>query len=305
MRIVAALGGNALQRRGERMSEDHLRANVRVAIAALAPLVHEGHELVITHGNGPQVGMIALQNEAGPEEGRCALDILGAQSQGMIGYLIEQEMRNRLGGKRAVATLLTQVLVDSSDAAFAHPSKPIGLHYDEVQAREKERSSGWTMMRDGAKWRRAVASPQPLDIPDADVIEMLAKQGTVTICLGGGGVPVVRDANGALKGVEAVIDKDIASALLAQKLRADRLLLLTDVDAVYEDWGDGKLKPMRRMDAAVIDPLRFEEGTMRPKIAAAKAFALTTGKSCAIGALEDAAELLGGGKGTIINSARA
>lgn len=302
MRIVAALGGNALQRRGERMSEDRLRENVHTAVAALAPIARAGHELVITHGNGPQVGMIALQNEAGPEEGRCALDILGAQSQGMIGYLVEQAMRNVLGGSRPVATLLTQVVVDARDPAFTHPSKPIGLHYEEGQAREKERTQGWAMMRDGARWRRAVASPQPLDIPDVVLIETLSRQGIVAICLGGGGVPVVRLEDGSLQGVEAVVDKDLASSLLAQKIRADVLLLLTDVDAVYEDWGKSNSRPLREADAALLDPQRYEAGTMRPKIAAAKSFALATGKSCTIGALEDAVALMQGVRGTVVSS---
>ncbi len=299
MRIVAALGGNALLRRGETMTLEHMRLNIRSAVNALAPLAH-AHQLVITHGNGPQIGIIALQNEAGSEEARNPLDVLGAQSQGMIGYLIEQEMRNVLGNERAVATLLTQVVVGADDAAFLHPSKPIGLHYDETQAREMERERGWKMMRDGAKWRRAVVSPRPLDIPDIDVIEALVAKNVVTICLGGGGVPVARSDDGALHGVEAVIDKDLASSLLAQRLHADALLLLTDVDAVYDDWREGKSKPLRRALASSLDPMRYEAGTMRPKIEAAKSFAMAGGL-CAIGKLEQAAALLAGKAGTLVS----
>lgn len=304
MRIVAALGGNALLRRGETMSEQHLRANVRIAARALASLCLAGHELVITHGNGPQVGILALQNAAGPEEGRAALDILSAESQGMIGYLIELEMRNALRGAHACATLLSQVVVDAQDAAFTAPTKPIGLHYDETQAQELAASKGWVMKPDGSRWRRVVASPMPLEIPDIDVIETMAARGVVTICLGGGGVPVVREVDGSLRGVEAVVDKDHASALLAREIHADALLLLTDVDAVYDEWRGGRGKPLRRLDARDLDPLHYEAGTMRPKIAAAKAFALATGRPCAIGALEDAGALLEGGAGTLVVGAR-
>ena len=300
MRIVAALGGNALLRRGEAMSEERLRANVRAAALALAPLCDAGHELIVTHGNGPQIGLIALQNAAGPEEGRCGFDILGAQSQGMIGYLLEQELRNILRGARACATLLTQVIVDPADTAFARPAKPIGPLYEESEAQTLARIHGWTMMRDGTKWRRAIASPQPLEIADTNVIEGLASRGAVTICLGGGGVPVARARDGTLRGVEAVIDKDLASSLLARELDADALLLLTDVDAVYRDWGAGAAQALRALPAASLEPAEFEAGTMRPKIAAAKAFVLATGKLCVIGHMEHAAELLEGKSGTLV-----
>lgn len=299
MRIVAALGGNALLRRGEIMSEAQMRANVQVAANALAPLARD-HHLIITHGNGPQIGIIALQNEAGPEQSRSHLDVLGAQSQGLIGYIIEQEMRNALRNERGVATLLTQIVVDAADAAFEHPSKPIGLYYEEAEAREMECQRGWHMIRYGAQWRRTVASPLPLDIPNIEVIEALASKGIVTICLGGGGVPVVRDQDGALHGVEAVVDKDLASSLLASRVRADALLLLTDVDAVYEDWDEATTKPLRNVFAASLDPQNFEAGTMRPKIEAAKNFVLSGSGLCAIGRLEDAGMMLAGRAGTLI-----
>lgn len=303
MLVVAALGGNALLRRGEAMSEAHLRANVKVAARALAAICAQGHDLVITHGNGPQVGIIALQNEAGPEEGRAALDILNAQSQGMIGYLLELEMRNALVGARPCATLLTQVEVSPDDPAFKSPRKPIGLHYDEAQARELAAAKGWTVRPDGGKWRRVVASPMPLAILDLAPLKRLVEAGVLAICLGGGGVPVVRDADGLMKGVEAVVDKDHASALLARELRADALLLLTDVDAVYEDWDAGRRKPLPEVRAIGLDPQRFEAGTIRPKIAAAKDFVLGAGGVCVIGALEQAEDALAGRAGTRILAA--
>jgi carbamate kinase len=299
MRVVAALGGNALLRRHEIMSESSMRKNICSAVNALVPIARM-HQLIITYGNGPQIGIIALQNEAGPEEGRNPLDVLGAQSQGMIGYLIEREMRNALGKEFPVATLLTQVLVDADDPAFLRPSKPIGLRYEESQAQELEGKRRWTMVRDGTKWRRAVASPPPLAILDIDVIEAIVSKGFITICLGGGGVPVARDKDGVLHGVEAVIDKDVASSMLAQNLQADALLLLTDVDAVYEGWGKDSSRRLSRVLASSLDPQQFEAGTMRPKISAAKSFVMSGG-ICAIGRLEDALELLAGNAGTLIS----
>jgi carbamate kinase len=302
MRVVAALGGNALLRRNEIISQSTMQENIRSAVNALVPIARS-HQLIVTHGNGPQIGIIAMQNEAGPEEGRSPLDVLGAQSQGMIGYIIEREMRNALGKRRSVATLLTQVLVDPDDPAFLLPSKPIGLHYEESHAQELGGKRRWTMVRDGTKWRRAVASPQPVAILDIEVIEALVSNGFITICLGGVGVPVARDRDGMLHGVEAVVDKDLASSMLAQKLHADALLLLTDVDAVYESWGKEPSRRLTRVLASSLDPQQFEAGTMRPKISAAKSFVLSGG-ICAIGRLEDASDLLAGKTGTLVSTSR-
>jgi carbamate kinase len=303
MRIVVALGGNALLRRGEPMTAASQRANVGRAVAALLPLFETGHRLVITHGNGPQVGLLALQAAAGPRDGAHPLDVLDAESEGMVGYMIEQELDNALPGGRLLATLLTQVLVERRDPAFRNPTKPIGPVYDEAQARKLADARGWSIARDGGGWRRVVASPQPMQILEARVIELLVSQGVTVICAGGGGIPVVERSDGTLAGVEAVIDKDLASALLARQLRADQLLLLTDVEAVYLDWGTDAARPIRRAGATALKPDDFAPGSMRPKIEAAIGFAAATGRACSIGRLEDAADIVAGAAGTRIDVA--
>jgi carbamate kinase len=303
MRIVVALGGNALLRRGEPMTVDTQRANVRRAVTALLPLFEAGHQLVITHGNGPQVGLLALQAAAGPEEGAYALDVLDAESEGMVGYLIEQELDGILPSGHLVATLLTQIIVDRHDPAFRHPAKPIGPVYDKAQAEQLALARGWRIAKDGKGWRRVVASPQPRQILEARVIELLVSQGVTVICAGGGGIPVVERSDGTLIGVEAVIDKDLASALLARQLRADQLLLLTDVDGVYVDWGTEAARPIKKAGAAALRPEDFAPGSMRPKIEAATGFAAETGRPASIGRLEDAAVIVAGGAGTRIDAA--
>lgn len=306
MRIVAALGGNALLRRGEAMSEANQRANIRAAVAALMPLVRAGHSLFVTHGNGPQIGMIALQNLNGPPEGICGLDVLGAQSQGMIGYLIEQEMRNALPPGRSCATMLTQVLVHQADERLQRFEKPVGPLYGEREADRLRRERGWTFVHvgpagaGGAAWRRAVPSPKPCEILGIETLVQLADNGTVVICLGGGGVPVVKDIAGRISGVEAVVDKDHASALLARGVGADALLLLTDVEGVLDNWATPTQRLIRRIDADTVDPVVFEAGSMRPKVAAARDFVLATGKSCAIGRIGEAGALLAGQAGTLV-----
>lgn len=300
MRIVAALGGNALLRRGEPMTAEAQRRNARIAAQALAPLVRDGHELIVTHGNGPQVGLIALQAAAGPEDGRYTLDILGAESEGMVGYLIVQELRNALPAGSEAAALLTQVRVDPQDPAFARPTKPIGPLYDTDEARRVAAARQWRMAPDGDRFRRVVPSPAPVEILEANVIALLAARGVTLVCVGGGGIPVVRHADGALRGVEAVIDKDRASALLASQLEADRLLLLTDVDAVYRGWGSENATPIAAIDPQALDPTAFEEGTMRPKVEAAARFADRAGRAAGIGSLSEAAEILAGRRGTTI-----
>lgn len=300
MRILAALGGNALLRRGEPMTADTQRANVETAAASLAAIIAAGHQLVITHGNGPQVGLIALQAAAGPPDGVYPLDILGAESEGMIGYLIELAMRNLLPAGALVACLLTTTRVGADDPAFQHPTKPIGPVYEEAEAKGFEKTLGWSIAPDGPKWRRVVPSPEPLEILEAPVIAMLAERGVTVICAGGGGIPVITRTGGGLVGIEAVIDKDRASALLAVALKADRLLLLTDVDAVYSGFGKPDAKPIARIDAAIIDPQAYAAGSMRPKVEAAAMFAKAGCGTAAIGRLQDGIAILAGTAGTII-----
>jgi carbamate kinase len=298
MRIVIALGGNALLRRGEPPTTTNQRHNVRIAAAALAPIARR-HDLVISHGNGPQVGLLALQGAACRPDDAYPLDILDAETEGMIGYLIEQELGNLLPDRHC-ATLLTQIEVDPHDPAFCHPDKPIGPVYPEIEARTVAQERGWNIARDGAHFRRVVPSPRPQRIFELNVIELLVSQGVVVICAGGGGIPVVCREDGSLIGVEAVIDKDLASALLARELRADALLLLTDVDAVYRDWGTPHAHAIRRITPQALRALDFAPGSMGPKVQAACEFVEQTGGMAGIGQLSDALAILGGKAGTEI-----
>ena len=297
MRIVVALGGNALLRRGEAPTGNNQRRNVRVAAEALAPLVRD-HQLVITHGNGPQVGLLALQSAARPADEALPLDVLDAETEGMIGYLIEQELSGLLPPDRLCATLLTQIEVDADDPAFRDPSKPIGPIYGEQEARRIARERGWSVARDGEHFRRVVASPRPRRILELGVINQLVDRGVVVICAGGGGIPVVRRADGSLIGVEAVIDKDAASSLLATALEADALLMLTDVDAVYLDWGLAHARPLHDVNVAELRRHRFAAGSMGPKVEAACDFVEAGGGLAGIGALADAQAILDGLAGT-------
>jgi carbamate kinase len=301
MRVVAALGGNALLRRGEPADADAQRVNVRAAVRALAELARE-HELVVTHGNGPQVGLLALQGEAYPEVRTYPLDVLGAETEGMIGYLLEQELGNELGDAR-VATLLTQVVVDPADPAFGHPTKPIGPVYDRATAQRLARDRGWTVAPDGHRWRRVVASPEPLAIVELRTIRLLVDAGTTVICAGGGGIPVAPDRAGRMHGVEAVIDKDLATSLLARELGADALLLLTDVPAVVAGWGTEEARPLQEATPAELRALGLEAGSMGPKVEAVCRFAEATGGIGGIGALADAAAILRGDAGTLVTPA--
>ena len=305
MHLVVALGGNALLKRGEPMTAETQRANVRRAAKSLAELIRAGHQIVVTHGNGPQVGLLALQAAAGPKDGAYPLDILGAESEGMIGYLIEQELGNLLPRGALLATLLTQIRVDASDPGFGRPTKPIGPVYDQVAARRIEAERGWRFASDGEKWRRVVASPEPLEILEIRVISMLVERGVVVICAGGGGIPVVVRADGSLVGIEAVIDKDRASDILARQLGADMLLLLTDVDAVYLDFGKPAARRIARASAAALTAGQFASGSMGPKVEAATMFAAATGHPAAIGRLEDAMAILRGEAGTTIEAGNA
>ena len=300
MRIVVALGGNALLRRGQPLEAALQRENVRAAARALAPIARD-HEIVITHGNGPQVGLLALQSEAYRVVAPSPLDVLGAESEGMIGYLIEEDLRNALPG-REVATLLTQVLVDATDPAFANPTKPIGPVYTEAEARQLASVRGWTIGPDGSHWRRIVPSPEPRRILGMRAIRLLVAAGVTVICAGGGGIPVVRDQVGALRGVEAVIDKDLSAALLARGLKADALVSLTDVDAVYDDWGTPVATPIRRASVGRLRGISFAAGSMAPKVESACRFVEGGGHFAAIGALGDIARILRGDAGTRVTA---
>ena len=265
------------------------------AVAALAV----SDDVVLTHGNGPQVGLLALQASAYSDVPPYPLDVLGAESEGMIGYVLEQELGNRLPGRSAV-TVLTQVVVDRDDPAFTHPTKPIGPVYTEERARRVEAERGWTVARDGEHFRRVVASPEPVRIVELAAIRMLVEAGAVVVCTGGGGIPVVEDEAGMLRGVEAVIDKDLAAELLARSVDADVLLLLTDVDAVYHDWNGERATPIGRTTSSELRALAFAAGSMGPKVAAACRFVEATGGTAAIGSLDDAVPIVAGEAGTIV-----
>jgi carbamate kinase len=305
MRMVIALGGNALLRRGERPSVEAQRRNLHPAMCTIARLAAQ-HEVVLTHGNGPQIGLLALQTEAGPDT-PLPLDVLGAQTQGMIGYLIEDELRDELEGAREVATLLTQVVVDATDSAFSNPSKPIGPVMTEAAARRIGSERGWSVAADGKHWRRVVASPQPRRILEIHAIRLLLEAGVVVICAGGGGVPVVADPSGGWSGVEAVVDKDLCAALLADQLDADSLILLTDVDAVYRNWETDRAQSIRTASVEEMRDQSFAAGSMGPKVEAACRFvsgACPAGRTpprvARIGALDEAALLIAGDAGTTI-----
>jgi carbamate kinase len=297
MRIVVALGGNALLRRGEPLTAENQLRNVQRAAAALAPLAQQ-HQLIITHGNGPQVGLLALQGAAYKPDEAFPLDVLDAESEGMIGYLIEQELRNQLPAEQQCATLLTQIEVDEKDPAFGKPSKPIGPVYTKVEGAALAVERGWQMAPDGDGLRRVVASPRPQQILELPVIKQLVAQGVTVICAGGGGIPVVRRGDGQLVGIEAVIDKDHASALLANGVGAEIFLMLTDVDAVYRAWGSRHAEAIGLCSVAELLELRFAPGSMAPKVEAACDFVNQCGGMAGIGRLEDAQAIIEGRAGT-------
>lgn len=300
-RLVVALGGNALLRRGEAAEAATQRHHVRGAAAALAALARD-HELVLTHGNGPQIGLLALEADAYGEVEPYPLDILGAESQGMIGYLLIQALAAELP-RREIAAVLTQVVVDPDDGAFEAPTKPIGPVYDAAEARRAAAAHGWTVARDGPHYRRVVPSPEPLAIVELPSIARLVDGGAVVVCAGGGGVPVVCGASG-LEGVEAVVDKDLTAALLAESLNADRLVLLTDVPYVQRDWGLATAEPISQATPDELRLLTFAAGSMAPKVEAACRFVERTGGRAAIGSLSDLAHVAGGAAGTQVSPAR-
>jgi carbamate kinase len=301
MRVVVALGGNALLKRGEPMTAERQRANVQVAAAALAKIAME-HELVVSHGNGPQVGLLALQSAAYEQVDAYPLDILGAETQGMIGYLVEQELGNLLPFERPLATVLTMVEVDPADPAFADPTKFVGPVYDAAEAKALARARGWTVKPDGSRWRRVVPSPRPQRIFEIRPTRWLLERGAVVICAGGGGVPTMYEPgkDRHLVGVEAVIDKDLASALLARQLDADVYVMATDVEGVFTGWGTPAQALLRRATPGELAAMDFAAGSMGPKVTAAYEFVEATGRRAAIGSLEQIEGLVAGTAGTAI-----
>ncbi len=299
MRVVVALGGNALLRRGQPLTPTAQRENVKAAARALAP-VALGHELVVSHGNGPQVGLLALQAAGDLEREPFPLDVLGAQTEGMIGYVIEQELGNLLPFEKPLATVLTMVEVDPDDDAFRSPVKPIGPVYTEAEAARLAKERGWTVAPDGRHWRRVVPSPRPLRIFEIRPILWLLERGTVVICTGGGGIPTMYRADGSLAGAEVVVDKDLASALLARQLEADLLVLATDVAGVFADWGGPGQRLLERTTPDELRALGLPAGSMGPKAEAACDFVESTGRRVAIGALADLDRLVAGTKGTTV-----
>ena len=302
MRIVIALGGNALLKRGEPLTADVQRANVRIAAERIAEVV-PGNEVVIAHGNGPQVGLLALQAEAYRQVEPHPLDVLGAQTEAMIGYVIEQELGNLLPDDQPLATLLTMVEVDPSDPAFDDPTKFIGPVYTQDEAEALAAANDWTVRRDGLDFRRVVPSPRPRRIFEIGPIRTLVEHGVVVVCAGGGGIPTVFDEHGRLRGVEAVIDKDLASALLAEELGADLLVIATDVDGVYADWGGPDQRLLTDVTADELEALDLAAGSMGPKVEAACGFARRTGRTSVIGSLGNIEAMVGGATGTRVRSA--
>lgn len=295
--LVVALGGNALLKRGEPLEASTQRHNIDLAARIIAGLTYQWR-VVLVHGNGPQVGLLALQNSAYREVTPWPLDILGAESQGMIGYMLQQALKNNLP-QREVSVLLTQVEVDTADPALSSPTKYIGPIYSEAQAEALRQEKGWIFKADGGGLRRVVPSPQPGRILDSDAITTLIQRDHLVICNGGGGVPVVETANG-YQGIEAVIDKDLSAALLARQIEADALLILTDADAVYLDWGQTTQRPLVQATPDMLKEIAFDAGSMGPKVAACCRFVEACNGIAGIGTLADGAAILSGDRGTLI-----
>jgi carbamate kinase len=299
VRVVIALGGNALLKRGEPMTAEAQRSNVRIAAPSLAE-VARNHALVLSHGNGPQVGLLALQSAAYEEVEPYPLDVLGAETEGMIGYVLEQELGNVLPVEVPFATLLTMIEVDPSDPAFSNPTKFVGPVYDRAKADELAGEKNWVFKADGDYWRRVVPSPKPKRIFEIRPIRWLLEKNALVICAGGGGIPTMYDpdADGTLVGVEAVIDKDLASELLAREVDADLFVMVTDVDGVYVDWGTADQRRLEETTPTELRGLDFAAGSMGPKVDAAARFVESTGKRAAIGGLEHIVEIVEGKAGT-------
>jgi carbamate kinase len=299
VRIVIALGGNALLRRSDPMTTEVQRRNIAIAAQAIAPLA-EQHDMVVVHGNGPQVGLLSLQADAYQGAEPYPLDVLDAGTQGMTGYLIQQELRSLLSPEHQVATLLTMIAVDPDDPAFGSPAKFVGPVYPKEAADALAASKGWAFRQDGEAWRRVVPSPEPRRILEIEPITWLLERGAMVICAGGGGIPIMypSTAPGAVLGVEAVIDKDLASELLAEDVSADLFLMATDVDGVYVDWGTPWQRRLNRVAPEDLAGYEFAAGSMGPKVEAATRFVAKTGRRAAIGSLADIAGIVTGDAGT-------
>lgn len=301
MRIVIALGGNALLRRGEPLTAANQRQNVKVACEQIAK-IYPNNELVIAHGNGPQVGLLALQGAAYKDVPTYPLDVLGAESVGMIGYMIQQELGNLVPFDVPFATLLSQVEVDKNDPAFQHPTKPIGPVYSKEEAERLAKEKNWSIAQDGDKYRRVVPSPLPKRIFEIRPVKWLLEKGSIVICAGGGGIPTYYDDQGNLCGVEAVIDKDLCSALLAENLDADLFIIATDVSAVFINWGTAEQKAIAEISPKDAKEMNFAAGSMGPKVQAAINFVEQTGKDAVIGSLSDIVDIVNGKAGTRIST---
>ncbi|MCG9557879.1 carbamate kinase [Vibrio kanaloae] len=295
--VVVALGGNALLRRGEPLEADVQRRNIETAVKTISEIA-KVYNVVLVHGNGPQVGLLALQGLEYKKVNPYPLDVLGSETQGMIGYMLMQEFKNYLPN-RNISCMLTQMTVDPNDPAFADPTKPIGPIYEEAEARELAEKFHWIVKPDGQHFRRVVPSPRPTGIVEHEAITQLIDAGHLVICTGGGGIPVKKE-NGKLVGVEAVIDKDMSAAFLAKQLDADALLILTDADAVYLDWGKPTQHTLRSTTPSELAKFEFDAGSMGPKIEASCEFIQQGGKVVGIGALEDGLQILQGQAGTNI-----
>ena len=295
--LVLAIGGNALLQRGEPLEYSNMQKNIDKVSKIIAAIVND-YKIIIVHGNGPQVGLLSLQSNAYKEVQPYPFDILNAESQGMIGYLLQQTLANYIQNI-PITTLITQVLVDQKDTAFKFPAKFIGPVYNKQESEDLSNRYGWIMKEDGKFYRRVVASPKPIDIIEIDSASTLINFNTIVISGGGGGIPCIRDGN-KLIGIEAVVDKDYTAALLAKKLKADKFIILTDVDAVYDNFGTAKSKPIREIDVATLKGHRFPSGSMQPKVDAVCDFVSSTNKTASIGALDKLLEILNRRSGTLI-----
>ena len=301
MRVVVALGGNALLQRGQALNAENQRENIRVAAGQLAE-IQKSHQLIIAHGNGPQVGLLALMDAAYTAVDPYPLDVLGAETVGMIGYMIEQELGNIIPYKDHIVTVLTQILVDPNDPAFQKPTKFVGPIYDLSEAERLRTEKDWSMAPDGPYFRRVVPSPEPQRIIEINAIRMLVDNGFVVICAGGGGIPTAYDNERKLYGVEAVIDKDLAAALLSRELEAEMFVMLTDVANVYADFGTPQQRPIRAAHPDALEQMDFADGSMGPKIRGACEFVRKTGHESAIGQLSDLVEIMNGEAGTLVSN---
>lgn len=297
---MIAIGGNALLKRGEVLSAENQRQNMARSAQALSKVI-SGNEVALVHGNGPQVGLLALEGEAFKEVPAYPLDVLGAESQGMIGYLIAQEMRNVMPDRR-IAALTTQTIVSADDPAFHAPSKPIGPVYRQAEANRLAAERGWVIAADGDGFRRVVPSPRPVDVLELSIVEGLLAAGVLVICAGGGGVPVIEGDDGRIRGVEAVIDKDLTASLLAQRMNAESLIILTDIDGVYRDWGTSAQHKIDAISVSSLRKLSFVDGSMGPKVEAACQFVEATGRTALIGALDQVEDIASGRAGTRVTA---